>query len=43
MLSRWGFLDVIPDPVDNVAGSISIAEDTAKCFPDLAQVWRPLP
>ena len=36
MLSRRRFTD----PVDDVSGSIGIAHDTAKRFPDLAQVWR---
>jgi hypothetical protein len=38
MLSRRRFLDVITDPVDYVARSIGIAHDTAKRFPDLAEV-----
>jgi hypothetical protein len=37
MLSRWRFLDVIPDAVDNVAGSISIAQDTA-----VIRNWTPI-
>src|SRR5258706_310007 len=34
------FLDVIPDPVDDVSGSIGIAYDTAQGFPHFAQIWR---
>jgi hypothetical protein len=37
MLSRWRFLDVITNPVDDVSGAIDIAYDTAERFPDLAE------
>jgi hypothetical protein len=30
--------DVATDPVDDVSGSIDIANDTGECFPDLAQI-----
>jgi hypothetical protein len=40
VVPRGRFSDLIPDPVDNASGSISIAYDTAQRFPDFAQVWR---
>ena len=40
ILSRRRFLDVITDPVDDISGSIGIAHDTVKRFPDFAQVGR---
>ena len=40
ILSRRCFLDLITDPTDDVSGSIGVAYDTAKRFPDLAEVWR---
>jgi hypothetical protein len=40
MLLRRCLPDVITDPVDYIASSIGIVDDTAQRFPDLAQVWR---
>ena len=38
-LSRRRFLDLVTDAVDDVSGSIGIAHDGVKCFPDFVQVW----
>jgi hypothetical protein len=40
LLSRRRRLDVLTDAVDDVSGSIDIANDTGECLPDLAQVRR---
>ena len=40
MLSWRRFLNVITDPVDYVSRAIGIADDAAKRFPDLTEVWR---
>jgi hypothetical protein len=39
MLARRRFLDVITDPVDDIAGAIGIRQDTAERFSDLPQLW----
>jgi hypothetical protein len=39
-LSRRRFPDLIPDPVDDLSGSIGSAYDTAELFLDLAQAGR---
>jgi hypothetical protein len=41
ILSRRRFLDVGPDAIDDVAGSIGIAHDTPERFSDFAQIGRP--
>ena len=40
LLSWRRFLDVVPNPVDDVPGSIGIAHDAGERFSDLAQIWR---
>jgi hypothetical protein len=40
LLSRRSFLDVIPDPVEDISGSIGIIHDAGERFPDLAKTWR---
>src|SRR5215472_5493430 len=40
LLSRRRFLDLLTDAVNDLSGSIDIANDTTDCFADLAQVRR---
>src|SRR5215831_17117489 len=40
LLSRRRFLDLLPDAIDDVSGSICVANDTGECFPDLAHIRR---
>ncbi len=39
LLSWRSFLDVIPDTVKDLSGSIGIIHDAGERFPDLAQIW----
>jgi len=39
-LSRRRFLDLVTDAVDDISGSIGVAHDRVKRFPDFVQVWE---